>query len=681
MRQEFAEALWATRRLGAALHPARLAVAVPAVAAVAGASALSAAVSSRLGLSAGMLPGVIGGLIALNSILFLPPGTLAAAPRWSLLLFAANILPMPLSVLLMHASRPLAALTVVLAAGLAMLTRAAGPIAGALALLATLNLLVPLVLGADAVLYALAPLAAVIGTAAAVAADYVGAFLERHPMAGAERILLSDAAVSFLDELADRFRTPAPWPPRWFVAHRDSVRAIVADMALTWPSGLLSPAQAADYFIAEIAVCAAELHAARATMPPALDAAIGATVTGSAAALRRGSREDGALLAQGLLETVHRARAKCDRDVAAQSLGLAVLLRDFVSAVLAPDAVPSAAPPPQLRAWPAPIEFRLALQASVTLALAFAISNLHVGPKPYWIPLTALIVVCASFGESLLKSLERTLGTVAGLLAGQFAWIVLGGQPKLMVGIITVAVFGIFFSRAAAYRWVLFWTTLALSALLHLANVGETFYLARLGDTLIGAVIALAVGRLLLPLSTAEAARQRRSAYLAAIALQLRRLAMPIEVRRTGPQGPLLDTAVTVSLSGLHALADAEIVEAAMSRETRSAVRRRLAAADRLARCLVALSSLRPMLAAGVEPAIPVLLSRLADAAAGCGPLSEAELVQIHGALITAAPDDISGSERLAASLRLLRLLGTISDTIAVLRADEPAVLPSMGNS
>jgi uncharacterized membrane protein YccC len=583
-----------------------------------------------------------------------------------LFLLVVNVFPMPLAVLAFHAAPPVAAAIVVFAASVAMLARAAGPIAGALALLAVLNLVIALVLDADTAIYVVAPLAGIIGTAAAVVADHVGAWLEQRLAASAEQVLLSEAAASFLDELALRLRDPQPWPTGWFVAHRDRGRTIMADMALTLPPGLLRQAQAADHFIAGIAACAARLHATGAT----LGVAVSTTATDLAAALRHRSLEDATRIAEDLLDTVRHVTAKGGIDAAPQMLGLAVLLRDFVQAVLAPGASAPAVPPQQPRVWPGRVELRLALQVSVTLALAIAISNLLGGPKPYWIPLTALIVACASFGESLLKSLERIFGTVAGLLAGQLAWIVSGQRPELMVGVIAVAVFCIFFNRAGPYRWVLFWSTLALSVLLHLAKAGEAFYLARLGDTLIGTVIALTVARLLLPLSTAETMRARRSEYLAAIAAQLWTLAAPLCEPGAERPASLLDEAATASLSAMHQLANAEIVEAAMSRKDRLAVRRRLAAADRLARCLVALDSIRPLLAVTADPVIHALLAQLADAAAGFGSLPDAKSIRSHCAtLIATAAGSLGDTERLVASLRLLRLLSVMSDAVATLRA------------
>ncbi|HEX5326886.1 MAG TPA: FUSC family protein, partial [Acetobacteraceae bacterium] len=320
---------------------------------------------------------------------------------------------------------------------------------------------------------------------------------------------------------------------------------------------------------------------------------------------------------------------------------------------------------------PGRAEFRLALQVSVSLALAIIASQMIAGPKPYWIPLTALIVSCASFGESLLKSLERALGTILGLLVGQLAWILLRDRPDSMIGVIAAAVFGMFFCRIGPYRWILFWLTLALSGLLHLADVGAAFYLARLRDTGTGAVIALVVCRVLLPMRTADAAQARRREYLDAIAGQLRNFAAALRGPSAAAPAALFNDTAARALAALHALADAEMVEAAVDRAVRLAVRRRLAAADRIARCLVSLQSILPMLRAAADPVAAGFVADVAEAASGRGPPTDAEAIGSRTQAMLATRAGASAQvEQLAAELRLFRLLSAISEAAMVLRED-----------
>ncbi|HSU04332.1 MAG TPA: hypothetical protein VLI93_02055, partial [Acetobacteraceae bacterium] len=89
-------------------HPTRLAGAVVATGTVALASALTAAGAALLDLRLGLVPEVMGGLLALNTALFLQPGTLVDQPRKLLPVLAVNVLPLPITVLLYRTSPALA---------------------------------------------------------------------------------------------------------------------------------------------------------------------------------------------------------------------------------------------------------------------------------------------------------------------------------------------------------------------------------------------------------------------------------------------------------------------------------------------------------------------------------------------------------------------------------------------
>ena len=643
-------------------HPTRLAGAVVATGTVALASALTAAGAGLLDLRLGLVPEVMGGLLALNTALFLQPGTLVDQPRKLLPVLAVNVLPLPITVLLYRTSPALADAALIAMGMGAMLARSFGPFRSAIVLIATINVLIALLLGAAFGFYWLGPIAGVLGSGVALLGDHVATRLQRGIGLRAERTQLVNTAAAFLGSLADRLRAPEPWPKRWFVPYRDRVRAIVADVALTLPAGAIGPAQAPDHFVSAIAACAVGLHATEAKVPSQLAATATRTLTGMAAALRTGASERATLLAKGLIEDGRNM-------IAGQAFGLGLLLRDFVPAVLSPAIDSRTVELPTTSGRPGRAEIHLAVQVGTALAVAIVVSDLIGVPRPYWIPLTTLIVASASFGESLLKAAERVLGTVAGLLTGQVAWMLLRERPDMMIGVIAIAVFGIFFCRTGPYRWILFWLTMALSALLHVADAGEASYLARLGDTLIGALIAVVVCRILLPVQTRQAALARRNEYLTAVAARLRKAAEVLRQPSVALPPALFDQTVSRPFAALHALADAETVEAVVHRPARLAVRQRLAAADRLARCLVALQTVIPVLATTADPAMAAGLARIADAAAGVSSPPEYEAFAAHAQRLVAAPAaGHEQAERLTAELRLLRLLAAMSDAVVVLR-------------
>ena len=263
--------------------------------------------------------------------------------------------------------------------------------------------------------------------------------------------------------------------------------------------------------------------------------------------------------------------------------------------------------------WPAAIravQARLALQCVVSLLIAFVVMRLLPFPKPYWLALTALIVTANSFGETTAKSLERIVGTVLGLLAGTLIWIAASRVPAVAVAIIIGCVFAIFYERTARYRTVLFWLSLLLSLLFHLADAPDVFYVARLADTLIGTAIAVLVTVILLPVRTGDEVREQMAALLDLAAAKLQRmasvLALPGPHTRDGRPAELLDA--SEKLSGLTA---AEGLEALLLRRPRVGVRQRMAAAAQIGRCLLYADELVPLLP-GAETAIPADLGALA---------------------------------------------------------------------
>ena len=263
--------------------------------------------------------------------------------------------------------------------------------------------------------------------------------------------------------------------------------------------------------------------------------------------------------------------------------------------------------------WPGAIravQARLALQCGVSLLIAFVVMRLLPFPKPYWLALTALIVTANSFGETAAKSLERIIGTVLGLLAGTLIWIAVSRVPAVAVLFVVGCVFAIFYERTARYRTVLFWLSLLLSLLFHLADASDLFYVARVADTLIGTAIAVLVTVVLLPVHTGDEVREEMAALLDLEAGKLQRmasvLALPGPHPRDGRPGELL--AAAEKLAGLTA---AEGLEASLLRRPRAEVRRRVAAAAQIGRCLLYADQLVPLLP-GADRAIPAALDALA---------------------------------------------------------------------
>ncbi len=667
----------AATRIGFGLHPARLLAALIAATAVLAASTVVAALWPRFGGAAGLLPAMLGGIMALNTLLFFPPGALGTRPWFMPVLLLVNALALPAIILLREADPLLGDAALVAATGVAILARSLPPPAGLVAFLIAINVIVCLVLGAGQLLIGLGLLAAIVGTPIAFGADAIAWLLLRRMGARVEGALLAAAAADFLADLARRWGAATAWPPAWFESHAERYCDIRADLALSRPSSWVAPARLPDLLVESIGRQAQRLHNGRGGLPATVDAAIRQAFARLAEAVEKRSEPNARSAVMALRDAVLGLPQTASNDASAGDVfGLALLLGDFVQASLSPlpQRAQATAKNPKRRIVIAPFQFRLAAQAAICVAAAIAVSHLVPTPKPYWIPLTALLVTCNSFGESVQKALERSLGTIAGLLAGLVAWFLLRGQPPLLLGAIAVSVLGIFCSRAGPYRWMLFWISMALTLILHMADSAPALYFARLGNTLIGAAIALLVTRVVFPARTGGVARARVRDLIALVAGRLREMAAVLERARVESGGPAItETDPADAIAALHALADAEIVEAGLSGVARRRVARRLAAADRIARCLLSLDLLLPELsAAGVGAATVALIRAIADAASGTTPaIDPAAFATREQELLAATGRSSAIIEETRAELHLLRVLAGLAQSVETLRTTD----------
>ncbi len=170
-----------------------------------------------------------------------------------------------------------------------------------------------------------------------------------------------------------------------------------------------------------------------------------------------------------------------------------------------------------------------------------------------------------------------------------------GGRTDVLTGVIGVSLIGMFSARNAPYRIMLFWLTVMLAMVLHLADAPLGFYAARLADTAIGIVLVLVITGFVLPVRTGEMARSRLRRLLTLAAARLRDIAdalrVPGEHRVVGKLADLANSA-----RALRDLAGAEELEDSLLRRPRGALAERQEAADRLVRVLIYLDQLVPIL-------------------------------------------------------------------------------------
>jgi uncharacterized membrane protein YccC len=119
--------------------------------------------------------------------------------------------------------------------------------------------------------------------------------------------------------------------------------------------------------------------------------------------------------------------------------------------------------------------------------------------RPYWVLLTVAIVLKPDFGSVFARALQRTIGTVAGVLLGALVLVVLPHNGWILVAM-ALAAGALPWARAANYGLFSVSVTPLVLILLDLANPGGAgLVAARLLDTAVGCGIVLVFGYLIWP--------------------------------------------------------------------------------------------------------------------------------------------------------------------------------------
>ncbi len=167
-------------------------------------------------------------------------------------------------------------------------------------------------------------------------------------------------------------------------------------------------------------------------------------------------------------------------------------------------------PPPPVPAPPAGtglarITTRQAVQATVGSGFALVVGQLVSGQRWYWaVGATWWIFVnTTSRGETLVRGFRRVLGTVVGIGLGLLVAVPLDGAVLPTAVLTAVCVFGIFYTAAVSYSWMMLWVTLLAALLYGLLGVLSPGLLAlRFAETGVGALGAVLAVLLVLPVTT-----------------------------------------------------------------------------------------------------------------------------------------------------------------------------------
>ncbi|KUO07865.1 FUSC family protein [Streptomyces sp. DSM 15324] len=148
---------------------------------------------------------------------------------------------------------------------------------------------------------------------------------------------------------------------------------------------------------------------------------------------------------------------------------------------------------------------RQAVQATAGAGFALVLGQLVSGQRWYWaVGATWWIFVnTASRGETLVRGFRRVLGTVIGIGLGLLVAVPVHGAPGPTAALVALSVFGIFYTAAVSYTWMMLWVTLLAELLYGLLGVLTPALLAlRLAETAVGALGAALAVLFVLPVTT-----------------------------------------------------------------------------------------------------------------------------------------------------------------------------------
>ena len=169
--------------------------------------------------------------------------------------------------------------------------------------------------------------------------------------------------------------------------------------------------------------------------------------------------------------------------------------------------------------WWRRLSGRLALQAGVAAAIGYGLGTALDLSHGYWVTLTVIIVLCNSLGATVQKTVQRTLGTAAGVLVAMALDPLLAGVPEVRLALVILAIPAaiVFMDRnyTIAAGNISFLVVVGLQTLEDLPLV-ELW--ARLYDTMLGAAVGLGVAWVLFPRRTGRSIQALTADYLDACA-------------------------------------------------------------------------------------------------------------------------------------------------------------------
>ncbi|MGV9698869.1 FUSC family protein [Streptomyces sp. NPDC003470] len=166
---------------------------------------------------------------------------------------------------------------------------------------------------------------------------------------------------------------------------------------------------------------------------------------------------------------------------------------------------PAAAPAPPGGTGLARITTRQAVQATAGAGFALVVGQLVSGDRWYWaVGATWWVFVnTTSRGDTLVRGFRRVLGTVVGIGLGFLIAVPAAGAAVPTAVLAAACVFGIFYSAAVSYTWMMLCVTVLAELLYGLLGVlGPGLLAVRVAETGVGALGAVLAVLFVLPVTT-----------------------------------------------------------------------------------------------------------------------------------------------------------------------------------
>lgn len=186
-----------------------------------------------------------------------------------------------------------------------------------------------------------------------------------------------------------------------------------------------------------------------------------------------------------------------------------------------------------------------AVQAVIAGAISIVIGALLSPTHQYWVVLTAFVVLSrtGSVGTTYLRAVQRVVGTVGGAVLGfGLAWLV-AGAPLAVLILLFLGVFCAVVLFSISYGAMVGCITVMLALLydLLLGQVQAAILVARVLDTLAGALIGVVIAVVLFPRRTTDDARANTAQYFGALSDYLTHVLPALLAGAPAPE-PLADT-------------------------------------------------------------------------------------------------------------------------------------------